>query len=42
MMKHDVFEKEELGFGRITDSPREAVELIVHSMPVQLLKPRHG
>jgi uncharacterized protein (TIGR00730 family) len=38
MMKHGVFEKEELGFGRITDSPREAVELIVHSMPLQLRK----
>lgn len=42
LMKHGVFEQEELGFGRITDSHREAVELIVHSMPVQLrtiLKP---
>lgn len=38
MIKHGVFEKEELGFGRITDSPREAVELIVHSMPLQLRK----
>jgi hypothetical protein len=38
LMKHGVFEQEELGFGRITDSPREAVELIVHSMPVQLRK----
>lgn len=38
MMKHGVFEKEELGFGRITDSPREAVELIVHSMPMRLRK----
>ena len=38
MMKHGVFEKEELGFGRITDSPREAVELIVHSMPLRLRK----
>jgi len=42
MMKHGVFEKRELGFGRITDSPKEAVELIVRSMPIgmrQLLKP---
>jgi len=38
LMKHGVFEQEELGFGRITDSPREAVELIVRSMPVQLRK----
>ena len=43
MMKHRVFEKNELGFGRITDSPKEAVELIVRSMPVELrrlLKPQ--
>ena len=43
LMKHGVFEKEELGFGRVTDSPREAVELIVRSMPTELrkiLKPR--
>ena len=42
MIKHGVFEKKELGFGRITDSPKEAVELIVRSLPVelrQLLKP---
>ena len=42
MMKHGVFDKKELGFGRITDLPREAVELIVRSMPAelrQLLKP---
>jgi uncharacterized protein (TIGR00730 family) len=36
MMKQSVFEKEEIGFGRITDSPREAVDLIVRSMPVEL------
>jgi predicted Rossmann-fold nucleotide-binding protein len=43
MMKHGVFDKKELGFGRITDSPRGTVELIVRSMPVelrQLLKPQ--
>jgi predicted Rossmann-fold nucleotide-binding protein len=43
MMKHGVFDKKELGFGRITDSPREAVELIVRSMPTELrrlLKPQ--
>jgi uncharacterized protein (TIGR00730 family) len=38
LMKHGVFEKEELGFGRITDSPREAVELIVRSMPLEVRK----
>jgi uncharacterized protein (TIGR00730 family) len=42
LMKHGVFQKEELGFGRITDSPREAVELILQSLPQPLrnrLKP---
>jgi len=42
LMKHGVFEKEELGFGRISDSPREAVELILRSLPQALrsrLKP---
>src|SRR5215472_8333999 len=38
LVKHGVFKKEELGFGRISDSPREAVELIVRSMPVELRK----
>jgi uncharacterized protein (TIGR00730 family) len=33
MMKEGVFTKDEVGFGRITDSPREAVELIVRSLP---------
>jgi uncharacterized protein (TIGR00730 family) len=45
LMKHGVFKKEELGFGRITDSPREAVELIVRSMPLELrklLKPKRS
>ena len=43
MMKQGVFARDEIGFGRITDSPREAVELIVHSLPAtvkQSLKPR--
>ena len=43
MLKHGVFEKKELGFGRLTDSPKEAIDLIVRSMPVglrQLLKPQ--
>lgn len=33
MMKQGVFAQEELGFGRTTDSPAEAVELIVRSLP---------
>lgn len=33
MMEQGVFTAEELGFGRVTDSPREAVELIVRSLP---------
>jgi len=42
MMKQGVFAREEIGFGRITDSPQEAVDLIVRSLPVavrQRLKP---
>jgi hypothetical protein len=37
-----VFARDEIGFGRITDSPREAVELIVRSLPAEVrsrLKP---
>jgi hypothetical protein len=33
MMNVGVFDKDEIGFGRVTDSPREAVELIVCSLP---------
>lgn len=33
MMAQDVFNADELGFGRITDSPEEAVDLIVRSLP---------
>lgn len=33
MMREGVFAKEEIGFGRITDSPQEAVELIKRSLP---------
>jgi uncharacterized protein (TIGR00730 family) len=33
MMKQGVFTKQEIGFGRITDSPKEAVDLIVRSLP---------
>jgi hypothetical protein len=38
MMKRSVFEKKELGFGRVTDSPREAVELIRRSVAPGLRK----
>ena len=38
MMKQGVFSKEEIGFGRITDSPCEAVDLIVRSMPEAVRK----
>jgi uncharacterized protein (TIGR00730 family) len=33
MMKEGTFGKDEIGFGRITDSPQEAVELIVRGLP---------
>jgi len=33
MMKEGVFDQEEIGFGFVTDSPKEAVDLIVYSMP---------
>ena len=33
MMKQGVFAKDEIGFGRVTDSPKEAVDLIVSSLP---------
>jgi uncharacterized protein (TIGR00730 family) len=33
MMREGGFAKEEIGFGRVTDSPPEAVELIVRSLP---------
>jgi hypothetical protein len=38
MMGHGVFQQDELGFGRITDSPKEAVELIVRSLPPAVRK----
>jgi uncharacterized protein (TIGR00730 family) len=44
LVKHGVFAQEELGFGRISDSPQEAVDLIVRSMPLELrplLKPKN-
>jgi uncharacterized protein (TIGR00730 family) len=33
MMQQGVFAKDEIGFGRVTDSPREAVDLILRSLP---------
>jgi uncharacterized protein (TIGR00730 family) len=32
MMEQGVFAKDEIGFGRVTDSPREAVDLILRSL----------
>lgn len=34
MMKAGVFAKDEIGFGYVTDSPQEAVDLIVRSLPL--------
>ncbi len=36
MMEQGVFQQDELGFGRITDSPKDAVEMIVKSLPPAL------
>ena len=33
MMRAGVFAEEEIGFGHVTDSPREAVELVLSSLP---------
>src|SRR5215475_475684 len=33
MMKEGVFARDEIGFGYVTDSPEEAVEMIVRSLP---------
>jgi uncharacterized protein (TIGR00730 family) len=38
MMREGVFAKDELGFGHVTDSPREAVGLIVRSLPAAVRK----
>jgi uncharacterized protein (TIGR00730 family) len=43
MMKEGVFAQDEIGFGRVTDSPKEAVDLITRSLPAEVrkcLKPR--
>jgi uncharacterized protein (TIGR00730 family) len=33
MMKAGVFARDEIGFGYVTDSPREAVDLVLRSLP---------
>jgi uncharacterized protein (TIGR00730 family) len=38
MMKEGVFARDEIGFGYVTDSPREAVDLIVRSLPPHVRK----
>ena len=42
MMREGVFARDEIGFGYVTDSPREAVDLVLRSLPRQVrsrLKP---
>jgi len=44
MMEEGVFARDEIGFGYVTDSPKEAVDLIVRGLPAALrarLKPRN-
>jgi uncharacterized protein (TIGR00730 family) len=36
MMRQGVFARDEIGFGYITDSPAEAVDLIVRSLPLDI------
>jgi hypothetical protein len=38
MMQEGVFAEEEVGFGYVTDSPKEAVDLILRSLPSALRK----
>jgi uncharacterized protein (TIGR00730 family) len=38
MMREGVFARDEIGFGRITDSPREAVSLILRGLPPAVRK----
>lgn len=38
MIKQGVFAQDEIGFGRITDSPQEAVDLIVRGLPPTVRK----
>jgi predicted Rossmann-fold nucleotide-binding protein len=43
MMQAGVFARDEIGFGYVTDSPKEATDLIVRSLPAAVrshLKPR--
>jgi len=36
MMKEGMFVRDEIGFGHITDSPKDAVDLIVRGLPPAL------
>jgi hypothetical protein len=36
MMKEGMFARDEMGFGHITDSPKDAVDLIVRGLPPAL------
>ncbi len=38
MMEEGVFAKDEIGFGYVTDSPREAVDLILRSLPAAVCR----
>jgi hypothetical protein len=38
MMREGVFAKEEIGFAYVTDSPKEAVDLILRSLPLAVRK----
>ena len=38
MMKAGVFARDEIGFGYVTDSPKEAVDLVVRSLPAGVKK----
>jgi len=38
MMREGVFARDEIGFGRITDSPREAVSLVLRGLPPAVRK----
>jgi len=38
MMKEGVFARDEIGFGYVTDSPKEAVDLVVRSLPATVRK----
>jgi uncharacterized protein (TIGR00730 family) len=42
MMKAGVFTRDEIRFGHVTDSPREAVDLIIRSLPPEIKKLRFG